>query len=775
MAEDYLEVQFKGCLTSAMKTDDFYLATAKDSRGRTCLSIAEGRDPQSSLSKFILSLVLFHGQYQIKEGYPAHESATCIVVLAAWIRDGKTTPVALKFMKHRDQFEREMGVRQQQQLDPKFVMGVLGCHSTEGHSWDKGGGLTLVPADNGKFRSSIAEYMHNGRASFFEEYSYCAVLPQGNRGLHETITHEYIAGVASRIHDMKSIMLQVAESLEHMHNSNVIHADLKPLNVMYMANVMYEEHWTLIDLDAAAKIGGATGLKSSTGYAPPELLIVGSDGMVRVRNPEDDSEKLEADISFDMWSYGALLYLFLTGRTLFHNDQQDNLEGQDLLNLKQWDQAQLTKALGKVGDKLGKELLQKLLQPQARDRPTRMAEVLDDPFFSSAALERHIEDSRLQAANAEEGRAAAEADNQAFIQKTMKFAAEDRVKYDRVFTSLVPSRSFQQLLGVCSTLVRDLAPSPPETLRQNLVPNGGETTVDDVMAAAEQNDEQFHRLIQQLLAGQEGEYLQGPMKTKSRIEEKAETDYRLEAGEHDPYSRIIDAVRGTCKFEAAEGMLAFIAKLKVQHARGDVTVLRVKDRICTKPLGSGYRDCLMNISVGGGSGGLPAFICELQLQFAEYNRLKEPEHRTYEYRQIMKGVECTRAKIRFSEKELLVACAAGGGGDKLTVLCCREGTAYYKAVLDDYGGGAKEAARASVAFLAAGLCKVLSTGRTAAAEAAVNGNTGALVVMHRLGLHVYPLTGSCPSPAIPNGTSKSWQTGSAEEGHLLSIVKWRSS
>jgi hypothetical protein len=43
--------------------------------------------------------------------------------------------------------------------------------------------------------------------------------------------------------------------------------------------------WKLIDLDAAAKIGEKAGLKSSTGYVPPELLILSSTGEACVRDP----------------------------------------------------------------------------------------------------------------------------------------------------------------------------------------------------------------------------------------------------------------------------------------------------------------------------------------------------------------------------------------------------------------------------------------------------------------------------------------------------------
>jgi hypothetical protein len=78
--------------------------------------------------------------------------------------------------------------------------------------------------------------------------------------------------------------------------------DLKPLNIMKVG-----EAWKLIDLDAAATIGKKAGLKSSTGYVPPELLVLSSTGdEASVRDP-NQADALIADSSFDMRSLGALL------------------------------------------------------------------------------------------------------------------------------------------------------------------------------------------------------------------------------------------------------------------------------------------------------------------------------------------------------------------------------------------------------------------------------------------------------------------------------------
>jgi serine/threonine protein kinase len=114
-----------------------------------------------------------------------------------------------------------------------------------------------------------------------------------------------------------------------------------------------------------------------------------------------------------MWSLGAVLYLLITGQTLFHNDQEDNLNNQDLIRLSKWCDSALKVALAKVHDPrinkdqpLGRDLLEKLLQPDASQRPKTMADVLKHPFFvgeSPEELAKEIENlqTQLEGARAE--------------------------------------------------------------------------------------------------------------------------------------------------------------------------------------------------------------------------------------------------------------------------------------------------------------------------------------------------------------------------------------
>eukprot|EP00935_MAST-01C_sp_MAST-1C-sp1_P000186 g186.t1 len=389
--------EYKEQLEQLIDEPSFDAAAAADKKRRTLLAIAEGVDPQSELSDFIRQKTLFLGVYKIAHGDPAHKSATCIVSLADDFSNGNApVPVALKFMRNADQFAREIEVRKEQDLGSEFVVGVT-----------KSYGSALDAADSDETKKQLAKIQRKSVLEFasleidsqdaqhfanaikstnhgiYQDYRFCIVLPRATRGLQEVITHDHIAGVAERILDVKAHMQQIGDALGHLHDKGVIHADLKPLNVMYA-----EGRWKLIDLDAAATIGAAAGLKSSTGYIPPELLIIEGDS-ARVRNPENSAERLIARETFDIWSFGVLLYLLVTGEPLFKNNQQDNLTDEELLNLAKWDNKQLEKVLLKVHNKrkqlhrpLARDLLQQLLASEPNDRPESFEEVLGHPFFT---------------------------------------------------------------------------------------------------------------------------------------------------------------------------------------------------------------------------------------------------------------------------------------------------------------------------------------------------------------------------------------------------------
>ena len=131
----------------------------------------------------------------------------------------------------------------------------------------------------------------------------------------------------------------------------------------------------LIHFDAAVEFGGFAGAKTSTGVCPPELFDKDPPHPVR--------KDLPAAASFDVWSFGVVLYTMLAGDSLFRVNRDDNIQPLELKNLVGWSQMQLGIVMSQSGirSRHAKALLKKLLHCDPAKRPTMLV-VLDHDFFS---------------------------------------------------------------------------------------------------------------------------------------------------------------------------------------------------------------------------------------------------------------------------------------------------------------------------------------------------------------------------------------------------------
>ena len=165
------------------------LAGSEDPEGRQAINIASAR-----CKRLILQCVYLHRRYEIKtRGRPHHESATCVVHLAADHDDGGRA-VALKL--------REVEARREGGFSDRFVVGILRTHCGD---------------DDPEF---LAEVRRKGLG----QTPYCIAMEAGARSLADIVVREHLAGDWERI---RGLSAHIARAVGHMHERGFIHGDVK--------------------------------------------------------------------------------------------------------------------------------------------------------------------------------------------------------------------------------------------------------------------------------------------------------------------------------------------------------------------------------------------------------------------------------------------------------------------------------------------------------------------------------------------------------------------
>ena len=178
------------------------LMNAKDHRSRGLLGMAS-----FACRKHLMSLTLLYGRYQLMKNPPSaeHRSSTCEVYLAVdEMSDNKVT-VALKFMKNKDQFERELVARSRCNLSEEYVLGVIRNHNET----------------ESKYRSNLALTSANEQL----QLPFCLVMNAAERNLHSVLLHEHVAG--KDWSQIRYIVTQLLYAVRHIHQQGLMHGDIK--------------------------------------------------------------------------------------------------------------------------------------------------------------------------------------------------------------------------------------------------------------------------------------------------------------------------------------------------------------------------------------------------------------------------------------------------------------------------------------------------------------------------------------------------------------------
>jgi len=381
------------------------LSNAHDNEGRLAVNVAS-----QNCHKIILESTYFCKRYEITTlEAPIHISRTCVLHLAI-DHKGQGEKVALKMMKHVDQYSREVLVRKEANLSNDFTVGIL---------------RSLDAMNSQMYRDEI-----NRRG--FTEYPYCIIMPAAERDLNRIITNEHIA--AKDWSQIKSISIEIALALQHLHTNGVIHGDIKSKNIVRIGHRV-----KLIDFDASISIGkGYAGAKYSSAFVPPEMIyfvdknnsalfsqasqgrltsvdskIVNewkqysgkyfdSNEHIGVKTYEIDpisgnivgADKLPyglivAHESYDTWAFGVVLFELCSGIPLFLANSEDNIFYESMLDLYAFTDKYKKKRMAEIQNMEARNLVSQMLTKDPMKRP-RMAQVLDHPFLSGKKAARML-------------------------------------------------------------------------------------------------------------------------------------------------------------------------------------------------------------------------------------------------------------------------------------------------------------------------------------------------------------------------------------------------
>jgi hypothetical protein len=107
--------------------------------------------------------------------------------------------------------------------------------------------------------------------------------------------------------DVRTVLGQVIDGLEHCHKQGIVHTNLRPKNIMRIRSHSAQDTWVIVDFDSAVAVGESIVWDGRThDYVSPELARARKAG-----------KQLSATPSLDMWGVGRILYFLATSEAFW--------------------------------------------------------------------------------------------------------------------------------------------------------------------------------------------------------------------------------------------------------------------------------------------------------------------------------------------------------------------------------------------------------------------------------------------------------------------------
>ncbi|RHY78531.1 hypothetical protein DYB30_009403 [Aphanomyces astaci] len=316
--------------------------------------------------------------------------------------------VALKFMKLEDSYRRE--ISQRRHVHAKYILPLLPSFTLDDDD---------VASPTTTSHHVTCSSVGNGQTLSLADYPHVVAMPAGDRTLHDILVKERPGRG-----DIQAMLLNVAQCLAHLHGCGIVHGDVKALNVLRVHHQL-----KLIDLDAATPVGEFFQRSTCTsGILPPEMFVhldtttamrqhyeaycrqagdaTGAAAMWRQHRPRSgyvvrldpvaDSQPSQRNNSvelpyalipmspsMDIWAFGCLVYLLVTGLHLVTTDIHLNIPAEYMAIAATWtDLALDVKLEANVDDIAARDLLRRLLRVDPAHRIS-MAAALEHPYFTA--------------------------------------------------------------------------------------------------------------------------------------------------------------------------------------------------------------------------------------------------------------------------------------------------------------------------------------------------------------------------------------------------------